>query len=1309
MATGAHASRPAGLAPHLSLSTDSPPVTLTPQARRTFQESFAKFEKTVVKRSKDDQRDFADTTLRDVWEAVGEIERLLAARQCLRNMKRLEPFLNGLEAYAKVVEVLCNGTPFMPWIWAPVKLMMKLASDHISAFETLISAYAQIAENLPRFDRLRNAFRNHPDFQQLIAVVYSDILEFHRQAYKFFRKSGWKTFFKSSWGQFDSRFSSILASMQRHASLVDKEANAYSIAEVMVWRKEAREAAVKVEKERSAAKLVATLSWLGIDQIPGISSVHSEPVMFILATLVSQILRQNIKLSTYVYEEFVAAARSPSTRELQQILSNLIPQLDSPRILIDGIDECIHYGSDGLPRNLAPVKDVIHAILQLEHYGSESSSPKILLASRDIFQITGRLSRKPVLSLDDESEIMTNAIRCFTKQGFREIEERFKSFPNAQIILNQAETRIVSKSQGMFLWVRLVLSHLEQEAYSMDDLEEAVASLPVTLNEFYNRILARLDLLNITACSRAISAINWMLCARRPLRAVELQDAITFAMGSETLTENNKLSVTVLDHCKPLVQLHADGHVSFVHFTVQEFLNASSVTNPFDSERCVAASCLRYLNHSLTLTPQNNIGGSSAIEIGKCLHILQPYVHEHWLDHLLSLAAICNDTHDRELEGMLYRLLDTIDHYQKQNSKFISQLPVQDYKGILSMEPRLQYMRRYGDIFRACVDIVQHRHVRKLQFHDASSTDRLPDPTPFSTIKAEYEVNVNTLLATSTFPGLSSVELATFHSLYQPFALVCRYPGCTNISAGFATHIDRGRHEMSHAPPLSCVYSGCKYTLPFNSLQSLKRHIRESQDGISRCIPESVRSARGHNAPSSSRFTQKHGTVEIRPQSSMTVNHSPGAFIIDYHTPSPVSSADCAPKEDARSRDTNRASDDPSKAPDHVYLALTKIMGQLVKSQDSWSSIMKQISARYMDLNPIKEKLASRLYPTPETFLFDVCTALRSFQVSYLNFMNELSRQEPLKAMIELEDSMWNFIRQLKPVGAFNPLPLHMMESAWRVYTVRGESPPHTRENLPKPIVITQSSPLNLKKTVVSERTIDVGTTHTESPLHHLSVKPSESPQLATGSLGPCTSTKKPYKRHSLIMALNSTNDTELNPILSGFIRSYHESGHGLGIALEWHQLIHLEERGRVANYCYTHLHRRQEVDMSAMSEAFGIEVHAFAEAHSKEEYIDIIEQKFAMEERGDMQQPLEDETQAGDSRIAVLDPYGTDPSDLQTRESGIQNLESNSLATKAVPAALSASPDSSSDLLAEVPGTPRSWPPSRPSFPGRQAARTAS
>lgn len=66
----------------------------------------------------------------------------------------------------------------------------KLATDHISAFEKLMTAYGQIAAMLPRFDRQGNALQNEPDLQQALAVVYSDILEFHRHSYKFLRKNG---------------------------------------------------------------------------------------------------------------------------------------------------------------------------------------------------------------------------------------------------------------------------------------------------------------------------------------------------------------------------------------------------------------------------------------------------------------------------------------------------------------------------------------------------------------------------------------------------------------------------------------------------------------------------------------------------------------------------------------------------------------------------------------------------------------------------------------------------------------------------------------------------------------------------------------------------------------------------------------------------------------------------------------------------------------------------------------------------------------------------------------------------------------
>jgi hypothetical protein len=64
--------------------------------------------------------------------------------------------------------------------------------------------------------------------------------------------------------------------------------------------------------------------------------------------------------------------------------------------------------------------------------------------------------------------------------------------------------------------------------------------------------------------------LNWMICSRRPLLTSEILDAIVFGAGHDSLTERSKLLVTILDICKPLIQTHKDGHILFVHFTVQE-------------------------------------------------------------------------------------------------------------------------------------------------------------------------------------------------------------------------------------------------------------------------------------------------------------------------------------------------------------------------------------------------------------------------------------------------------------------------------------------------------------------------------------------------------------------------------------------------------------------------------------------------------------------------------------------------------------------------------------------------------------------
>ena len=99
----------------------------SPQARRTLQDAFERFADGVTP---NDERLFNNTTLKDVRDEAIRIERQLRARRTQRHMARLEPFLRGMEHYSKVVEVLCNDTPYLSWVWAPVKLMLMVS--HLS-------------------------------------------------------------------------------------------------------------------------------------------------------------------------------------------------------------------------------------------------------------------------------------------------------------------------------------------------------------------------------------------------------------------------------------------------------------------------------------------------------------------------------------------------------------------------------------------------------------------------------------------------------------------------------------------------------------------------------------------------------------------------------------------------------------------------------------------------------------------------------------------------------------------------------------------------------------------------------------------------------------------------------------------------------------------------------------------------------------------------------------------------------------------------------------------------------------------------
>jgi hypothetical protein len=109
-------------------------------ARQTMKTAFEELEQTVTP---SDARKFQSmTTIQQVREEALGIEKQLAAKQALRNMRRLDPLFKGLEHYKNVVDVLCNGTPYLAWVWAPITFILRVASEYIEGFEKLMKGYS---------------------------------------------------------------------------------------------------------------------------------------------------------------------------------------------------------------------------------------------------------------------------------------------------------------------------------------------------------------------------------------------------------------------------------------------------------------------------------------------------------------------------------------------------------------------------------------------------------------------------------------------------------------------------------------------------------------------------------------------------------------------------------------------------------------------------------------------------------------------------------------------------------------------------------------------------------------------------------------------------------------------------------------------------------------------------------------------------------------------------------------------------------------------------------------------------------------
>ena len=223
------------------------------------------------------------------------------------------------------------------------------------------------------------------------------------------------------------------------------------------------------------------------------------------------------------------------------------PLLSQHVWVIDGVDECSNFTTLFTNKLLAAVP----------------RSLRVFYTSRDLEEIRrGLIALGPRVHVHALSERDTlDDIRLFLTTKLTELD-----------LLETDEERhgmcekILLKSRGSFLWVRLVLQGFET-TWTEEAMEAVLQDVPSDLGEVYHRILQSIEA-DPHKKMLAKSILAWVLLASRPLTTDELRCAIKMDTGQTV----QKTARAIPSLCGQLVFVDQSNKAHIIHETAREFL-----------------------------------------------------------------------------------------------------------------------------------------------------------------------------------------------------------------------------------------------------------------------------------------------------------------------------------------------------------------------------------------------------------------------------------------------------------------------------------------------------------------------------------------------------------------------------------------------------------------------------------------------------------------------------------------------------------------------------------------------------------------
>ncbi|KAL8912458.1 MAG: hypothetical protein Q9171_002551 [Xanthocarpia ochracea] len=262
--------------------------------------------------------------------------------------------------------------------------------------------------------------------------------------------------------------------------------------------------------------------------------------------------------------------------------------------------------------------------------------------------------------------------------------------------------KILSKSNGCFLWVALVLKELET-THSEQQIQEVLDSVPSEMDSLYTRIL---DTMAMIPRNRKLAQaiLRWTVCAVRPLRVEELKEAIRLDLDEVV----PRLERTVETVCGHLVHIDRNSRVQIIHQTVRAFLTQDGLLSDFAIDRLrehsrLAEVCLQYLCSDELKSSRYRRRGSAARAAKRS--VFAEYATVYFAEHVVRSSS-SNDNQIATLSSFFHtNILSWIEIVAEGGDLFFLTQTAKNLK--VYMERRAKYKSPLGQQVHAISSWIQ--------------------------------------------------------------------------------------------------------------------------------------------------------------------------------------------------------------------------------------------------------------------------------------------------------------------------------------------------------------------------------------------------------------------------------------------------------------------------------------------------------------------------------------------------------------------------------------------------------------------------